>query len=42
MDHHPDIDIRYTKISFALSTHEPKGITQLDVSLAEKIDRAME
>lgn len=42
MDHHPDIDIRYTKISFALSTHEPRGITQMDVSLAEKIERAVD
>ena len=27
MDHHPDIDIRYTKISFSLSTHSAGGIT---------------
>lgn len=42
MDHHPDIDIRYTKVTCMLSTHEPKGITRLDVALAEKIDRAAE
>src|SRR5690606_25626595 len=42
MDHHPDMDIRYTKITCALSTHEPKGITQLDIRLAEKIEKAVE
>ena len=38
MDHHPDIDIRYTKITMALSTHDAGGITQLDLSLAETIE----
>ena len=34
MDHHPDIDIRYTRIRVALSTHDAGGITALDTSLA--------
>ena len=38
MDHHPDIDIRYTKISFSLSTHSAGGITEKDFKLAEEID----
>ena len=38
MDHHPDIDIRYTKIRVALSTHDAGGITNMDVDLAGKID----
>ena len=38
MDHHPDIDIRYTKISFSLSTHSAGGITSKDFALAEAID----
>ncbi|MGH7669094.1 MAG: 4a-hydroxytetrahydrobiopterin dehydratase [Gemmatimonadaceae bacterium] len=38
MDHHPDIDIRYTKVTFTLSTHSAGGITQLDLNLASKID----
>jgi 4a-hydroxytetrahydrobiopterin dehydratase len=38
MDHHPDIDIRYTKITVALSTHDAGGITQSDLSLAETIE----
>ncbi len=39
-DHHPDIDIRYTKIIVTLSTHSAGGITQLDLDLAGKIDAA--
>jgi 4a-hydroxytetrahydrobiopterin dehydratase len=40
MDHHPDIDIRYTKIMFSLSTHDAGGITQHDLDLAQKIEKA--
>ncbi len=39
-DHHPDIDIRYTKVTFALSTHDAGGITQSDVDLAKAIEAA--
>ena len=39
MDHHPDIDIRYTKVTFTLSTHSAGGITQLDLDLAAKIEQ---
>ena len=42
MNHHPDIDIRYTKITCALSTHSAGGITQKDLDMARKIDRAQE
>jgi len=38
MDHHPDIDIRYTKILMSLSTHDAGGITQSDLTLAERIE----
>jgi 4a-hydroxytetrahydrobiopterin dehydratase len=38
MDHHPDIDIRYTKIRVALSTHDAGGITQMDTKLASQIE----
>ena len=38
MDHHPDIDIRYTAITVALSTHDRGGVTGLDVELARRID----
>lgn len=40
MDHHPDIDIRYTKVTCTLSTHSAGGITQLDLELAGKIEGA--
>ena len=40
MDHHPDLDIRYTKVTCMLSTHDAGGITELDLKLAEEIDRA--
>jgi 4a-hydroxytetrahydrobiopterin dehydratase len=39
MDHHPDLDIRYTKISATLSTHSSGGITANDVALAKEMDR---
>jgi 4a-hydroxytetrahydrobiopterin dehydratase len=40
MNHHPDIDVRYTKITFSLSTHDAGGITQLDLDLAKAIEDA--
>ena len=41
-DHHPDIDIRYTKIICTLSTHSAGGITQKDLDMARQIDRVHE
>lgn len=40
MNHHPDIDIRYTKVTVVLSTHSAGGITQLDLNLATSIEAA--
>jgi 4a-hydroxytetrahydrobiopterin dehydratase len=37
-DHHPDIDIRWRKVTFALSTHSAGGVTGKDVDLARRID----
>jgi 4a-hydroxytetrahydrobiopterin dehydratase len=37
-DHHPDIDIRYTNIKVALSTHDSGGVTAADVKLARQIE----
>jgi 4a-hydroxytetrahydrobiopterin dehydratase len=37
-DHHPDIDIRWRSVTFALSTHSEGGVTDLDVDLAGTID----
>jgi 4a-hydroxytetrahydrobiopterin dehydratase len=38
MDHHPDIDIRYTKVTCTLSSHDAGGITQRDLDLAARIE----
>ncbi len=40
-DHHPDIDIRWTTLTFRLSTHSAGGITAKDVDLAGAIDAAV-
>ncbi len=37
-NHHPDIDIRYNRVTLALVTHDSGGITRLDVELARAID----
>lgn len=37
VDHHPDMDIRYSKVRVILSTHSKGGLTELDFDLAEKI-----
>jgi 4a-hydroxytetrahydrobiopterin dehydratase len=38
-NHHPDIDIRYNKVTLALTTHDSGGITQFDLDLARAIDQ---
>ena len=38
-DHHPDIDIRYNRVTLALMTHDSDGITERDLDLARSIDR---
>lgn len=40
--HHPDIDIRYTKIICSLSTHDSGGITQKDLDMARAMDSVVE
>jgi 4a-hydroxytetrahydrobiopterin dehydratase len=37
-DHHPDIDIRYTKVLLSLSTHSAGGLTPADFEAAAAID----
>ena len=36
-DHHPDIDIRWNKVSLVLSTHSEGGITKKDLDLATMV-----
>jgi 4a-hydroxytetrahydrobiopterin dehydratase len=38
-NHHPDIDIRYNKVTMALVSHDSGGVTQRDVKMAEKINQ---
>jgi 4a-hydroxytetrahydrobiopterin dehydratase len=37
-NHHPDIDIRYTKVTVTLSTHDAGGVTVNDLDLAKEIE----
>jgi 4a-hydroxytetrahydrobiopterin dehydratase len=35
--HHPDIDIRYSRVTLALTTHDAGGLTARDFELAAQI-----
>lgn len=37
-EHHPDILIRYNKVTLSVSTHDAGGITEKDFDLAKAID----
>ena len=37
--HHPDIDIRYSRVKLSLTTHDQGGLTRKDTSLAARIDK---
>lgn len=37
-NHHPDIDIRYNKVTMALISHDSGGVTQRDVLMAGRIN----
>ena len=39
MDHHPEWFNVYKKVEVTLSTHDAGGVTELDVKLAEAMDR---
>lgn len=40
-DHHPDLDIRYTKVTATLSTHSAGGITRKDLELAGAMEETL-
>lgn len=42
VDHHPDIDIRWRTVTFALVTHSEGGITDKDVQMAARIDEQID
>ena len=37
-NHHPDIDIRYNKVTMALTSHDSGGVTGRDVKMAKRIN----
>jgi 4a-hydroxytetrahydrobiopterin dehydratase len=37
-DHHPDIDIRWNKVTCVLSTHSEDALTSKDLALAAIFD----
>ena len=37
-DHHPDLDIRWRKVTMRLFTHDAKALTRLDVEVATSAD----
>lgn len=40
LGHHPDIDIRYSRVVLELSTHDAGGLTDLDFALATRVANA--
>ena len=38
--HHPDIDIRYNKVTLNLTTHDEGGLTEKDFLMARQCDEA--
>ena len=39
-DHHPDVQINYTRVTFTCSTHSEGGVTEKDLKLAAQIEEA--
>lgn len=39
-DHHPDVQINYTRVTFTCSTHSEGGVTEKDLRLAAQIEDA--
>lgn len=38
MNHHPDLEISWNRVTISLSTHSQGGLTGSDFALAEQID----
>jgi 4a-hydroxytetrahydrobiopterin dehydratase len=41
INHHPDIDIRFNKVTLKLTTHDEGGLTGKDFSLARQCDEIL-
>ncbi len=42
LNHHPTIELTYSKVKVTLTTHDAKGLTLKDFELAERIDKAIQ
>lgn len=40
LDHHPDILVRYDRVTLTLWSHDAGGVTKRDLALADRIDFA--
>ena len=40
-NHHPDIDIRWRKVTLVLTTHDAGGLSAKDFDLAAQIDEIL-
>jgi 4a-hydroxytetrahydrobiopterin dehydratase len=41
-DHHPDIDIRWNKVTLALTTHSANALTDKDVKVASQVNELLD
>ena len=41
MDHHPDVQLTWPRVTFTLMTHDRGGITRWDFRLAAEIERLL-
>lgn len=39
LEHHPDIKVRYTRVTLSVQTHSAGGVTKWDVQLAKAVDK---
>ena len=39
LEHHPDINVRYTRVGLSIQTHSAGGVTKWDFQLARAIDK---
>jgi len=39
--HHPDLEVSYAEVTVKLVTHSAKGVTEMDLALAEKIEQSI-
>ncbi len=42
LQHHPDFEIRYSRVTFRLTTHDEGGITLSDLEMAQRIDNLVD